>query len=89
MKKEFVRQRPKWLIRLVFAIPTDVYKACSTLEQAQTRFRAVREGIDKVKLLETNPKICLNELDDKLFINSSKGRTYIKFYINNNYKLCI
>lgn len=89
MKKEFVRQRPKWLIRLLFAIPADVYEACATSEQAQARFRAVREGIEKVKLLEINPKLCLKELDNKLFINSSKGRTYIKFYINNNYKLWI
>ena len=87
MKKEFVRQRPKWMVRLLFAISADVYEVCTTMEQAQAHFRAVREGIKKVRLFELNPKLHLKEFDNMILINSSKGRTYLKFYINNNYKL--
>ena len=85
MKKEHVRQRPKWLVRLLMAIDAQTFEACDTLEEAQTRFQAVYDAIDSVKLFERNRKLCLKEDADELSINSNKGRTYIRFNINKDY----
>ena len=85
MKKEFVRLRPKWLVRLLWEIPAKTYEACDTREEVQARFQAIHEAIEKVKLFERNQKLHLKVLDDGLSINSNKDRTYIKFTINNNY----
>lgn len=85
MKKEFVRQRPKWLVRLLMEIPAQTYEVCDTLKDVQARFHNIYDGIEKVKLFERNQKLQLKVLDDGLSINSNKNRPYIKFTINSNY----
>ena len=85
MKKEFVRHRSKWLVRLLMEIPAQTYEACDTLEEVQDRFHNIYDGIEKVKLFERNQKLQLKVLDDGLSINSNKDRPYIKFTINSNY----
>ena len=85
MKREFVRQRPKWLVHLLFAIPAQVYEACDTQDEVEARFQDIYKGIEEVKLFERNQKLHLKVLDDGISINSNKDRPYIKFTINNNY----
>lgn len=87
MKKEFVRQRPKWLVRLLMEIPAQTYEVCDTFKDVQDRFHNIYDGIEKIKLFERNQKLQLVVLDDGLSINSNNNTPYIKFTINSNYKI--
>lgn len=85
MKKEFVRQRPKWLVRLLLKVPTKVYEVCDTLDDVKAHLQTIYDTIHSSNLLEKNQKLHLKGDDLGFSINSNKDRAYIKFTINKDY----
>ncbi len=85
VKKEYVRQRPKWLIRLLLLIPTRVYEICDTLDDVRAHLLVISETIRNMNLLEMNKKLHLESDEFSISIKSKKDRTHVKFIINTNY----
>ena len=85
IRQEFVRLRPKWLIRLLMNISSKTYDVCQSLEEVQMRLRFINKKILDIQLLEKYKSLQLKTSDDGLEITNLKGKVYVKFFINNNY----
>ena len=67
IKTEHVRKRPKWLMRFLIKIPTELYEETTSLDSG---------------VLEKRKGLQLQQRDDVVSIHSSRGRMYVRFSIS-------
>lgn len=86
LKKEFVKRRPKWLVRFLMLLPSQIYAAKASVSEARQSLLYIRRIIDETQLMAVKCRCHLHVDDDNIIISSAKFNPFIHFYIDTNYQ---
>lgn len=83
LKKEFVKRRPKWLVRFLMTLPSQIYAAKVSVSEARQSLLYIRQIIDDTQLMTVKSRCHLQIDDDSIVISSAKFNPFIRFYIDS------
>lgn len=84
-KKEYTHPRPKWLTKLLFCLPPDVYCPCSTFGSARDKLLLINKTFSESALLSKITYLHMFVSDDHVEVRTNKERVIIRFQIDLNY----
>ena len=85
-RREYVRYQPKWLFHFLLSLSPKVYEVKDTLEEAQANMEEIKDAIAEYDFHGYLTRLHIKKDGDVITIDSKKGRKYLKFYIQDNYK---
>ena len=81
VKTEYVRKRPKWLVRFLIMLSPEVYLAKDSLEEGRATLLGIKQIIADTHLLEERTRMHYHEDDDSIVLSSAKDRPFIRFSV--------
>lgn len=81
VKKENVRKRPMWLVRLLLSFTPRIYEVRDTRDSARAVLRYLRMKIGDISRMTGKSTLCVSIGDDEVSVVSRRGRKYLNFQI--------
>ena len=80
MIQEIVRRRPKWLIRFLLSLSSDIYDSKQSFDDAKKSIADIAKTIDEVQLKVKKSRLHIIEESERISILSAKAYPYVHFY---------
>ncbi len=84
--QEIVRRRPKWLIRFLLSLPSDINDSKQSFNDAKKSIEGIAKTIEETQLQIKKSRLHIIEESEHISILSAKAYPYVKFYIDHNYQ---